>query len=817
METGLELNAEFFSALGYDTTQYIILVDDKNKNGFLNITSGINETTINVNGTYAYGGYELVDINEFYTKMLYYTNYLGYYEINIPSDAKLIVQTYGFTIDKVIAVGDIKSFSELYCFKNVSYCKKALKVRDFLAQYMIYLKPEDIEEILMEIPKTIKYFGTTNRDIILHCVNSDGLLLEYVKSQDQDQDICDVATKNNFHAIKFAKYQNEDIILDNIKLHPKLFQHVIDKTEDICNLVIKKNPEAIQFIENPSYYLKLMAVSYDGLCLQYIGDQTISIVVQALINNIKAVKYAKIMNKQISEYVLNTNSSYIKYLDIQPEEICSKLVNNNGLMLEHIKPENQTLKLCQDAVNNTPAAIKYAHVQSEEMCENIVFSAPYTIKWCNIITNNMIEMIIDKHPGLLNTINMNEITMEQQFMILKTNSSLFEKISDPSNNIILFVLSINGLLLKHILFQTQEIVMTALYNNLNAIMFAKYQNTMIRDYVINKNCLLFPHITDNLLTSKICAMGVQQNCHLLEFVPMDLQTEVMCLQAVNSNMSCIRHIKISTPAIDIIMVKYNGLMLEYINDKNYELCLYAVMNNGNALKFVPSELITYDLCKQAVMVDKMSIQHVPSVFQSDELCDIALDITPNNIKYIINPSENIIIKTAMKYPYSVSYIDKKHLSESLCKKLVLMNPFLIKFIDNPSINLQLYSLKDSDNIKIIPNKSIYMYIVSIFVNIKIIDELDNETLIRIKNNPLLDNFPDIKFLINKAITDNDNKFVQSNYNKWNQNCNYNNHYSDNHYNNKHWKNNDPIFDNDSDDKYDDKYNDNDCYNNYMFN
>ena len=67
--------------------------------------------------------------------------------------------------------------------------------------------------------------------------------------------------------------------------------------------------------------------------------------------------------------------------------------------------------------------------------------------------------------------------------------------------------------------------------------------------------------------------------------------------------------------------------------------------------------------------------------------------------------------------------------------------------------------------------------MAVIVNIKIIDELCNETLIRIKNHQLLDDFPDLKFLINKAISKNDNKCLQSN---------YSNTYYDNNYDNYYW-------------------------------
>ena len=87
METGEVMNDELFHELQYDESQYVLLVNDKHKNGYiheLNVVPGLNETTINITqyGS-ATGGYELVNINNFQERCTPHAKYVGYYNIKI--------------------------------------------------------------------------------------------------------------------------------------------------------------------------------------------------------------------------------------------------------------------------------------------------------------------------------------------------------------------------------------------------------------------------------------------------------------------------------------------------------------------------------------------------------------------------------------------------------------------------------------------------------------------------------------------------------------------------------------------------------------
>jgi len=186
-----------------------------------------------------------------------------------------------------------------------------------------------------------------------------------------------------------------------------------------------------------------------------------------------------------------------------------------------------------------------------------------------------------------------------------------------------------------------------------------------------------------------------------------------------------------------------------------------VTNNGLALEHVPSNFKTYDVCKLAVFENHAAIKFVPLEHQTQELCELSVSRYPANMQYILKPSEELIIRIVTETPYAIKYIAEGSITESLKYKLITMKPIIIKFLDNPSVFLQLASLIESSNVNNMQNKSIYMYIMAVLVNLNTLDHVDNDMLIRLKNNKILNKFPGLKFIINKTISDNDNKYAHN--------------------------------------------------------
>ena len=156
LDIGSAINDELFHEFSYDETQYILLINDKFQNGTtLDIIPGLNETVININQYgYATGGYEITNIDDFHEKCMKSSNYIGYYNIKLPVQTKMIVTKYGFTVDRIIALDDMKQICELKCLQDIDHCKRILKDNEWIITYIKYLTQEEFDLILLEYPQT---------------------------------------------------------------------------------------------------------------------------------------------------------------------------------------------------------------------------------------------------------------------------------------------------------------------------------------------------------------------------------------------------------------------------------------------------------------------------------------------------------------------------------------------------------------------------------------------------------------------------------------------------------------------------------------
>lgn len=77
-------------------------------------------------------------------------------------------------------------------------------------------------------------------------------------------------------------------------------------------------------------------------------------------------------------------------------------------------------------------------------------------------------------------------------------------------------------------------------------------------------------------------------------------------------------------------VEENGLMLKYVKQQTFNICLTAVKQFGHALQFV--ELQTPEICLAAVKRHGESLQYVDQ--QTPEICLAAIEQNPRAEKYI---------------------------------------------------------------------------------------------------------------------------------------------------------------------------------------
>ena len=164
----------------------------------------------------------------------------------------------------------------------------------------------------------------------------------------------------------------------------------------------------------------------------------------------------------------------------------------------------------------------------------------------------------------------------------------------------------NGLFLQYVpkKYVTDELCILAAIENGLALQYADNQNKQSCILAVNQNPLALKYVLEQHKTYELCKHAVQQDIRAFEFVTNPsriLTNEEICISAV----------------------KYNGLLLKYIDNQTPEICTLAVQQNGFAIQYVKNipSLLTYDICILAVKQNiyaSMFIQN-PSTTMAKEI------------------------------------------------------------------------------------------------------------------------------------------------------------------------------------------------------
>ena len=115
-------------------------------------------------------------------------------------------------------------------------------------------------------------------------------------------------------------FKNDAFYRTLIDINIDYIQYIDTPSSDLCLFAIKKNPECIKYIKDQpiELYIKLSieAVKLDGTLIRYINDPTLDIIITAVSNDFRAMKY------------ININE--------EDEDLCTLLVMINPICIEYI-------------------------------------------------------------------------------------------------------------------------------------------------------------------------------------------------------------------------------------------------------------------------------------------------------------------------------------------------------------------------------------------------------------------------------------------------------------------------------------------------
>ena len=112
----------------------------------------------------------------------------------------------------------------------------------------------------------------------------------------------------------------------------------------------------------------------------------------------------------------------------------------------------------------------------------------------------------------------------------------------------------------------------------------------------------------------------------------------ICLEAVKQNGDALRYVpeELKTSEICLAAVEQDGWALLYVPEdlKTSEICLTAVKQDGMALEHVPKDLKTPEICLAAVKQNGMALRYVPKDFRTPEICLAAVKQDGWALRYV---------------------------------------------------------------------------------------------------------------------------------------------------------------------------------------
>lgn len=183
------------------------------------------------------------------------------------------------------------------------------------------------------------------------------------------------------------------------------------------------------------------------------------------------------------------------------------------------------------------------------------------------------------------------------------------------------IIAHDGLLLRYIDNQTEELCLTAIINNPESFKYIKNQTSKLCIEAISLNPLCFCYIDSNLLSDHICKFTLE------------------CCKNQKGIFVNWHYFRGRAEKYDILfhniflkIVMYNGLLLEYIEHQTKEICKNALKQNINAFKFVQKQFQTYEMCHDVVEKNGLLLEFVDK--KTIDLCVIAMKQNRNALSHV---------------------------------------------------------------------------------------------------------------------------------------------------------------------------------------
>jgi len=310
----------------------------------------------------------------------------------------------------------------------------------------------------------------------------------------------------------------------------------------------------------------------------------------------------------LADNLIKNWNSMLYYVDVTIPDDCDVMIS----------PKNEfssTNAILSEITNLTDNECWH----DEEFCKKVIVKYHYILKYVKCQTSEICKMAVDFYADNFEFVN--DKTYDLCLKAVKGNGLMLQFIENQTYELCMEAVRNNGYALKYVkLDQTEELCIEAVNNYPDALQFVKIQTPEICNVAVKKDSRSIKYVKEQ--TDELCWIALKNNAY--SFNEIINPTNEMFEYTVEYDPSL--YMRLENPSDDLLLlalkhstwlllwddirdkmtfdmykqaVKYNGLILEYVENPTFEMCRDAVTNHCLSLKFIKDKTIYISLYDSA--------------------------------------------------------------------------------------------------------------------------------------------------------------------------------------------------------------------------
>lgn len=699
-------SGEQFNEIYSPNNNYYYKITNKDDSDYYGkIVDGENLREIKPQNTYITGGitFNTVDTVIEEISKIYNAEYIR--KIKIPDDACVSIK------------GDEMKSDRIICDPRTN-----------IADLEMWNNKEKCTELVLRVPKFIKYAKNIDEKIYGQLIEKDYSILEYISNPTEELSM--LAVKKAPYSIRYLNNYSKEIFLEAIRKNEYIYRS-LRKTPPMDFLIdgVRLNPKLFNEIERMNHSTELCeaAVEADGMNIKYITLKSQIICDKAILSDPKAFEYVPEIykNEQMCNYVINRNGEMIKHVPkhLLTPEMKQKAIENNPKALIYLGEdgidEEKIIELIRKDIN----LIYDIKNPSDRMLLEAAYDRPYLvsrIKNQSIIEDKRLQdFLLNQDPSAIAFLE--NVSEDQILRVIRSRPDLIGVIRNPSEKVLIEILKKKPLYIEQIQNKTKGMYETVISEYPLYITKLEDPDIDLIKLALSKDGTLIEFFEN---TSELNSIALKNNGLSLQYI--EHQTEKECIMAVSQNPKAIEYVKEKTKAIyDVLVEKYPEFaincqdsldidqltkminakpdLIKKVRRQTPEMCEIALKNNPCNIEFC--WFLTKKLVMEILKKDGLLLKFLTgtSYEEDEDVCIEAVKNAPMALKYLKKPTKKTIKIALHKRDELIKIIDKPSLSMLLIaimksefrmmdasnidpdwyKFLVLANPKSVKFIQDP--------------------------------------------------------------------------------------------------------------------------------------